>query len=256
MNFGNLQAFCAIARCEKLTAAAGQLNLTQPALSRLVRNLEKEVGVPLFEHRGNSIALNQNGKKFFHMVEGILEQYDSCIREMKKDSGAFARTLTLALSAGGSLLPLLIHQFKQLHPEAWFVLKDYHHGKMETDVQFCFFCSVDRLQEEDTRCPGREPLYLTASASSPLAGRSTVRLSEQSSKNFLFADANNDMQQIQMHYCRMAGFTPDMDNIIERQNILMMLLELGRACLCCPESAIPGWYRSPSKTSTAADSFI
>ena len=53
---------------------------------------------------------------------------------------------------------------------------------------------------------GEEQLYLTASPSNPLAKLPSVALSELSSKRFLFADSSNDMQSIQMHYCRLAGF--------------------------------------------------
>ena len=235
MNFQTLRTFYTIARCEKLTAAAQQLNLTQSALSRVVRQMEEEVGVSLFDHRRNRISLNQNGRKFFQMTEAVLGQYDNCIREIKEDNEIFSRTLTIALSAAGSSLPLLIHEFKKQHPEAWFSLKGYDHMKMDPDVQFCFFCSIFPLKDPEAVCLAREPLYLTASASSSLAGCSSVALSELSSRNFLFADARNDMHGIQMHYCRMAGFTPEMDNVIERQNILMMLLELGEGVSLLPK---------------------
>ncbi len=235
MNFQTLRTFYTIARCGKLTAAAQQLNLTQSALSRMVRQMEEEVGVPLFDHRRNRIALNQNGKKFLQMAEGVLGQYDNCLREIKEDNETFSRTLTIALSAAGSSLPLLIHEFKKQHPEAWFSLKGYDHVKMEPDVQFCFFCSIFPIKDPEAFCLAREPLYLTASSASSLAGRASVALSELSSRNFLFADAHNDMQEIQMYYCRMAGFTPEMDNVIERQNILMMLLELGEGVSLLPK---------------------
>lgn len=245
MNFQTLRAFYTIARCGKLTAAARQLNLTQSALSRLVRQMEEETGVPLFEHRPNRIALNQNGRKFLSMTEQVLGLYDNCLKEIKEDNELFSRTLTIALSAAGSSLPYLIHAFKKRHPQAWFSLKAYDHTKIDPDVQFCFFCSVLPIKDSEAVCLAREPLYLTVSATSSLAGRSGISLSELSSRNFLFADAHNDMQEIQMYYCRMAGFTPEMDNVIERQNILMMLLELGMGVSLLPRINNPNLVQIP-----------
>ena len=245
MNFQTLHTFYTIARCEKLTAAAKQLNVTQPALSRMVRQLEEEVGAPLFYHGRNRIGLNANGEKFLQMAERVLRLYDNCIKEIQEDNEEFSRTLTIALSAAGSSLPYLIHRFKERHPEAWFVLKGYNHARMDPEVQFCFFCTIFPSKDEEAVCLAKEPLYVTASAAGPLAGQESVALSELSSGSFLFADANNDMQEIQMYYCRKAGFTPDMDNVIERQNILMMLLELGEGVSLLPKINNPNLVQLP-----------
>ena len=194
-----------------------------------------EVGAPLFYHGRNRIGLNANGEKFLQMAERVLRLYDNCIKEIREDNEEFSRTLTIALSAAGSSLPYLIHRFKERHPEAWFVLKGYNHARMDPEVQFCFFCTIFPSKDEEAVCLAKEPLYVTASAAGPLAGQESVALSELSSGSFLFADADNDMQEIQMYYCRKAGFTPDMDNVIERQNILMMLLELGEGVSLLPK---------------------
>ncbi len=183
MNFQTLRTFYTIARCEKLTAAAQQLNLTQSALSRVVRQMEEEVGVSLFDHRRNRISLNQNGRKFFQMTEAVLGQYDNCIREIKEDNEIFSRTLTIALSAAGSRLPLLIHEFKKQHPEAWFSLKGYDHMKMEPDVQFfssiheCrrFFNSSSPVRTEPQNTDSRRTQTALPAASRKSAGFSSYR---------------------------------------------------------------------------------
>jgi len=62
MELLQLKYFRTIARFEHMTRAAEELHIAQPALSKTVSLLEKELGVLLFDRRGRNIFLNQYGK--------------------------------------------------------------------------------------------------------------------------------------------------------------------------------------------------
>ena len=85
MNIQTLRTFIAITRYGKLTEAARYLNLTQSALSRTVRQIEDEIGAPLFNHQGNRITLNKSGMRFLEMAEDVIARYDNCIKEIKEE---------------------------------------------------------------------------------------------------------------------------------------------------------------------------
>ena len=214
MNIQTLRTFIAISRYGKLTETARYLNLTQSALSRTVRQLEAEIGAPLFSHQGNRITLN---------------------RKIKEDNAHFDRSIIISISSAGVSIPMLIHGFRKIHPETWFSLRSPENGRNDRDVQFTFFCSIGKVDDPDSVFLGEEQLYLTASPSNPLAKLPSVALSELSSKRFLFADSSNDMQSIQMHYCRLAGFAPEMDNIVDKQIIMLTLLELDEGITLLPK---------------------
>ena len=59
-----LKYFIAVAECENITIAANRLYVSQSSLSRTISNLEKSIGVKLFNRTGNTIALNGAGKIF------------------------------------------------------------------------------------------------------------------------------------------------------------------------------------------------
>ncbi|WP_394830740.1 LysR family transcriptional regulator [Pendulispora rubella] len=63
-----LRVFVAVADCESVTAAAGRLYLTQPAISAALRRLTETVGAPLFTRRGRGIALTHRGEDLLAMV--------------------------------------------------------------------------------------------------------------------------------------------------------------------------------------------
>lgn len=245
MNMQTLKTFIAITRYGKLTEAARNLNITQSALSRTVRQLEEEIGAPLFDHSGNRIRLNRNGAKFLTMAEDILNRFDGCIKEIREDSGLFDRSITITISSAGISIPHLIHGFRKLHPETWFSLHPADDERPDRDAQFTFFCTTERISMPDVIFLAEEPLYLTVSLTSPLAKLESVALSELSSRHFLFADNKNDMAGIQMHYCRMAGFEPEMDNIIDKQIIMLMLLELDEGITLLPKMDNPKLAQIP-----------
>ena len=62
MELRNLKSFLVVAREENITRAANLLHMTQPSLSRQIMQLEKELGVKLFQRRNHSVLLTEQGR--------------------------------------------------------------------------------------------------------------------------------------------------------------------------------------------------
>lgn len=82
MEIQQLEYFKVVAETEHMTHAAELLNISQPALSKSISNIEQEIGVPLFDRQGRSIALNRYGKLFLESVNFILEEYNKAKQEI------------------------------------------------------------------------------------------------------------------------------------------------------------------------------
>lgn len=74
MNIYNLRYFVTLARIRQYTKAAEELCITQPSLSHAISQMEKELGVKLFEKNGHKITLTQFGEEFLSYEE-IIELY-------------------------------------------------------------------------------------------------------------------------------------------------------------------------------------
>lgn len=72
MNIYNLRYFVTLARIRQYTKAAEELCITQPSLSHSISQMEKELGVKLFEKNGHKITLTQFGRSFFLMQKRLL----------------------------------------------------------------------------------------------------------------------------------------------------------------------------------------
>jgi LysR family transcriptional regulator, glycine cleavage system transcriptional activator len=113
---GPLRAFEAVARRLSFSAAAEELFLTQPAISRQIRALEDEVGVPLFLRGTRRVELTGSGAALLGAVAPMLDRLDASVRQIRAALGRQqVRVTTFASFASLWLLPRL-QEFQQAQP--------------------------------------------------------------------------------------------------------------------------------------------
>lgn len=97
MDFKQLQAFVSVAEQGSFTRAAQQLNVAQPALSRLVRALELELRQTLLERNGRGARPTVAGKRLLDHARGILHQLDRAQEDMAQLRGGQTGSIALGL---------------------------------------------------------------------------------------------------------------------------------------------------------------
>ena len=102
MNYNYLRIFYTVAKLQNISKAAEQLDVTQPAVSRIISSIEKEYKVKLFFRSKNGVKLTSEGQKLFEMVKSPcseLERIDESISqgELFKDSYIHIGATTTAL---------------------------------------------------------------------------------------------------------------------------------------------------------------
>jgi LysR family transcriptional regulator, glycine cleavage system transcriptional activator len=115
-SLAGVEAFVNVARLGSVKAAAEDLSLSSPALSRRIQALERFVGRPLFERRHQAIQLNEDGEKLMHLVAPILDSLTDAIETLTSPNPVMRLRLgILPLYAQQRLLPNL-PQLRTLHP--------------------------------------------------------------------------------------------------------------------------------------------
>jgi LysR family transcriptional regulator, glycine cleavage system transcriptional activator len=115
-SLAGVEAFVHVARLGSVKAAAEDLSLSSPALSRRIQSLERFVGRPLFERRHQAIQLNEDGEKLMHLVAPILDSLTDAIETLTSPNPVMRLRLgILPLYAQQRLLPNL-PQLRTLHP--------------------------------------------------------------------------------------------------------------------------------------------
>jgi LysR family transcriptional regulator, benzoate and cis,cis-muconate-responsive activator of ben and cat genes len=88
MELRHLRYFAAAAEEENISRAASKLHISQPGISRHIRNLEDEIGFPLFHRKGKSVQLTVAGKILFREARHILESIESAVQKARASLGS------------------------------------------------------------------------------------------------------------------------------------------------------------------------
>lgn len=119
MQFAQLNAFLAVAKLRSFSAAAEHLHLTQPAISKRIKQLEQQFDTKLFDRLGKSILLTPGGEQFKVHAERILDEIKEFKTSLNAKTQSPSGTLSLATShhIGLHRLPPVLRQFKNDFPE-------------------------------------------------------------------------------------------------------------------------------------------
>ncbi len=115
-----LRALVAVADAGSITAASEEvLYVSQPAVSRTLRRLEREVGVPLLEQQGRGVALTDAAHTLVAGAREILEVYDRAVADARAISATVSGTLRVGLQTpvGRGLLPAMTRRLRESHPD-------------------------------------------------------------------------------------------------------------------------------------------
>jgi LysR family transcriptional activator of nhaA len=86
VNFNHLYYFITIANLGSIVKASEVLNVTQPALSHQLRQLEEDLGQKLFDRKGRGLIVNEFGKKVYNHANKIFREADQMFESLKPDT--------------------------------------------------------------------------------------------------------------------------------------------------------------------------
>lgn len=119
VSFRQLQVYVHAARLGGIGQAARQLNLSQSATSQSLTELERHLGVALFERSGKRLLLNEAGRRLLPQAEQLLDGLQRFVDQAREPDGSLHGSLVISASAtiGTWLMPGLMGRFSELHPQ-------------------------------------------------------------------------------------------------------------------------------------------
>lgn len=112
-----LRCFAACARLGSFARAAEELHLSPPAVSMQIKELEEQVGLPLFDRSGRSVSLTVTGEYLLVYVKKVLVTLKDAEDAVAKFRGLTAGRLTIGMvSTAEYFLPQLLARFRAEHP--------------------------------------------------------------------------------------------------------------------------------------------
>lgn len=196
MELRHLRYFVAVAEAQNVLRAATQkLHVSQPAVSRQIRDLEDELGVQLFERTGKSVSLTDAGHLFLKEARAILERTNEAVRNVR----AFAQVGETELHIGYTpifrtqIVSPALRAFQQAMPKVHVKLHDWTSEKIVTSLrdgrlQLAFIVRPAKrgafryLRFEELF---REHVHLAVPTTHPLAHRRSVSLADAAREPFV-----------------------------------------------------------------------
>jgi DNA-binding transcriptional LysR family regulator len=119
LNLDQVRAFVEVVERGSFTAAAKELNLSQPAVTHQVHELERRFNVALVERLGKRVYPTEAGKKLIERARQLLEEDSRTCEEMRKyDDGWLGRVrIGTSMTVLMYLLPPILRQLKTDHPK-------------------------------------------------------------------------------------------------------------------------------------------
>ena len=182
----DLRYFVAVAEELHFTRAAEVLHISQPALSKQIRVLERDLGFPLFRRDRRTVALTEAGAALLPRARALLGGWDEALAEAGERARAAATLLRVGFqtSVAGALYRYAVACFTRVHPE-WSVELKLHAWSDPTagllddgsDVAFLWLPvpGQERLALETLRT---EPRHVAVWSKHPLAERDDVRMAD------------------------------------------------------------------------------
>jgi DNA-binding transcriptional LysR family regulator len=178
-----LAYFLAVADELHFGRAAAQLRIAQPALSKSIRQLERRLGVVLFERTSRAVALTPAGRVLAREARHALDAVSAASRRTRRAGGVDPR-LILAIKAGGDagLLPAILAAYdrepRSLPVEVVFAADRVRLLREGLADAALLYSPAEDLRGLDTEPLLTEPRIAVLPASHPLAGRASVCMAD------------------------------------------------------------------------------
>jgi len=258
MNTRHAQIILTVLRFGSFTAAAKALYITQPTLSQTVKQIETQLGEPIFVRGRTPLELTPAGELYAQAARQIIRietQLDEAISHMH---GKTCGTLRLGfpLRRSSEVLPQILSEFMRLYPDVRVEVCEGSDAQltgmlMRHELDIAFQHSQDRLDQMEYRLVASEEIVLLAGPQTELARRipsgSTISLMEAAGERFVIAAEMTASRSYFDEQQKLLGITPTIAMICDNAETALRTCAANQMAMLCPYIALLTDYGSLQK---------
>ncbi|HLK57830.1 MAG TPA: LysR family transcriptional regulator [Chthonomonadaceae bacterium] len=243
MELRRLHSFIAVAEELHFGRAAQRLCLAQPALSRQIQQLERELGVLLFERMHHRVALTQAGEVFLEEVRQGLAQLEKAAQAARETGRGHRGQLKVGFTAATMyrLLPQIIRTFQERFPHAEVTFTEVYSGQQpeqlhEKRIDVGFALSVSQDERLCVEPVWKEPLVAVLPRNHPLAVQVELALSDLAEEPFVLfpRPLGPGLYDQILQFCQRAGFQPRTTHEAAPQRTIITVVGTGAGVSLIP----------------------
>jgi LysR family transcriptional regulator, carnitine catabolism transcriptional activator len=241
----HLEVFCAVARARSFTRAAEELHVSQPVVSRTVRELERSLGVDLFVRTTRSVSLTAHGEELLELAGDLVDRFDRTMaRFAEYCRGDYGRIVvaTLPSIAAGYLPPILVEFLEEnarMRVEILDVTAAEAARAVESGAADLAIASPATSPSLRSKVLVRDRFVAVLPASHPLAERRSLTWATLAEAPFIAMSTGSSVRELTDVAMAEAGVTPT--NVVEARNIATAggIIAAGLGVSAFPELVLP-----------------
>ena len=235
MDIQHIKYFLEVAKCKSFSKAAERLFVTQPILTRCIKNLEEELDLPLIIRSTKSFALTDAGEALFIYGSQLVEQYEDIYRHLQdlKDS----KVGELRISSPGVLLdlyfPKLVTEYRKKYPGikisisergSRLIAQDVLEGKADIGLVMLPLDDTERLNVISII---KDEVCVLVRKDHAFAKKEYVHIKQLQGMEIITYNKNNTLYNTFGKMCREYGFVPDITYQSMMPNFILDVITYG-----------------------------
>ena len=222
MDLHKLYYFYVVAKYEHVTKAAEELHISQPALTKTVKQLEEELGVNLFKKEKRNIKLTEFGEFLKGRLDNVFPLLEEIPSELEKMKGIFENTVRLNVLAASGIVTEAIVEFKKMNENTVFQVIQ-NEEEADCDISITTNSeSVAKLSDYEKMSTVKEDIFLAVPKDYKCPDE--INLEEFCDAGFVNLAGSRLFRSICDSFCEKAGFKPkiifESDSIVAVKNII------------------------------------
>ena len=246
MNIKQAQYIQTIVQEGSITAAAKKLYVSQPSLSQMVHQIEKELGVSLFDRTSLPLRLTYAGEKYLECAHTMIvanDRLENQLQDIRQENGGHLR-LGISVQRGMRILPQAMPIFISRYPNVSLELRETGSARMEDllrygEIDLAFAAIESTSARFDYKLIERETMGILVGNSSALSQQyaSGVPISLEKAKNepFVSLKQGHSVRVVQDQLFRMLDIDPKILMEVDSLEMAKRVTVSCGACMLCPD---------------------
>lgn len=215
MNILHLEYFIEVVRQGSFSRASSMLHVSQPTISKMVQNLEEELGTPLINRKVKPLELTDAGQNIVAQAHQIVTLFKDLNQQVQGKNGKKGKLrIGLPPIASSSLIPPILGKFNQTYPDIQLQLFEYGSKKVELGVRngaldIGVICNIPTSNDVlDTYLLVEDPFKLIVHPSHRLAQYEQVDFSMLAAESFVLYSKDFSIYDTITNSFAAAGINP------------------------------------------------
>ena len=242
MNIKEITYFLEVVKERNFTKAANNLYISQPALSKAIKNLEKETQTQLIERKTKNFKLTYEGEIFYENARKSIDIINTEIFKLQDSIMNCKKTLTLGIPPviGSVYFTSTIVKFKQNHPDIDIQIVEEGSNNIKCKVvdESIELGAVIFPVEEDGIIASEivsGDVMIVVSEEHPLANRKSIDVKELKDEKFIVFNENFMMYDKTINACKESGFEPSIVMKMSQWDFILEMVALNQGITIMPK---------------------